>query len=163
MNLMKKRPEAKQENLVRLQQSHHPHCMICGASHMGHKLQFRVCPEDGGVEAWFLCDETLQGYSGIIHGGVVSTLLDAAMANCLFAHDIVGVTGELTVRFLMPATIGRFAKVRAWLHSGSSMLWVLGAELVQDGTLLAKGTGKFLRKDQRTVTSAHRESASETA
>ncbi len=160
---MKNKPQAKQENLERLQQSQHPHCMICGASHLGHKLEFRVSPGGGGVEAWFLCDEALQGYSGMLHGGVVSTLLDAAMANCLFAHDIVAVTGELTVRFLKPVTIGRFAKVRCWLKTSSSMLWVLGAELVQDEELLAKGTGKFLRKDLRTPASVPRDDTGDTA
>jgi acyl-coenzyme A thioesterase PaaI-like protein len=35
----------------------------------------------------------------MLHGGVISSILDGTMTNCLFAHGTVAVTAELRVRF----------------------------------------------------------------
>jgi acyl-coenzyme A thioesterase PaaI-like protein len=57
---------------------------------------------DGAVHTVFKAHEGLQGYRGILHGGVITALLDAAMANCLFLKGVEALTGDLHVRFLKP-------------------------------------------------------------
>ena len=41
------------------------------------------------------------GFPESLHRGFVAVLLDSAMTNCMFAHGLVGVTGELKVRSVM--------------------------------------------------------------
>jgi uncharacterized protein (TIGR00369 family) len=101
---------------------------------------------DGKVEASFTCDAAFEGYSGVLHGGVISSLLDGAMTNCLFAYGHVAVTAELKVRFRHPVATGKPAKVRAWITSATSPLFELAAELVQDEQIKAIAKGKFLKK-----------------
>ena len=91
-------------------------------------------------------EEVHSRYPHTLHGGVIVSLLDGAMTNCLFAHGLVAVTAELTIRFLRPVGTNREATVRAWLQDSSPTLHRLAAELWQDGKLMARATGKFIEE-----------------
>jgi acyl-coenzyme A thioesterase PaaI-like protein len=97
------------------------------------------------VEAVFSGGDPYQGYTGILHGGVIAMLLDAAMTNCLFAHGHCGVTAELTVRFRHPVVSSEPSRLRAWMERCSPSLSVLRAELWQSGRCRATALGKFMR------------------
>ena len=124
----------------------HAQCVVCRAKNgRGLRLEFHSS-EDGRVEATFACEKTYEGYANILHGGVVSALLDGAMTNCLFAEGHSGVTAELTVRFRHPVHTDTVATVRAWVQRRSPPLYVLAAELEQDGQLKATARGKFMEQ-----------------
>ena len=122
----------------------HSHCWVCSAANEnGLAVDFQ---EDatGAVEGSFSCDENFTGYPGLLHGGVISALLDGAMTNCLMARGTPGVTADLRVRFLLPVLIGKPVTVRAWLDRSRGPVSILGAELRQDGETLATAVGKFM-------------------
>ena len=142
--------EPEQEALRKIKTRAHANCVVCGeASERGLRLVFRPS-KDGGVQATFDCAKEYEGYADVLHGGVVSALLDGAMTNCLFAHEQPGVTAELTVRFRHPVRIGTPVTVRAWIERCSPPLHVLRAELTQDGQLKAAARGKFMNQAQIT-------------
>ena len=123
-------------------------CLVCGhLNPSGLKLKFKVQP-DGSVAAVFDCLPVLQSYPNVLHGGVISAILDSAMANALFAVRIVAVTATLEIRFLAPTMTGRFAMVRAWTESGEAHpLYLQRAELIQDGKVMVEAKAKFLVRD----------------
>lgn len=124
----------------------HSNCVVCSlANERGLHLEFSTS-EDGSVQARFDCDTIFEGYGGMLHGGVIAMLLDAAMTNCLFAHGHPGVTAELTVRYRHPVHTGGRATVRAWVERCSPPLHVLRAELTQNRQLKATACGKFLKQ-----------------
>jgi len=129
-----------------LRNDSHPGCVVCCPSN-GHGLglEFRIA-HDGAVETSFSCDKVFQGYPDVLHGGVVSMLLDGAMTNCLFSHNIVALTADLAVRFRHPVATTTTALVRAWITSSLSPIHELTAELVQDNEVRATATGKFLER-----------------
>jgi len=138
--------EPDQDLLEQTSESQHPHCIVCGrAADCGLGLRFRSLP-DGAVEAAFGCPARCQGYEGVLHGGVTSSLLDGAMTNCLFAHGLVAVTAEMTVRFRHPIATGEPLRVRASISRSQSPLHIVEARIVQAGRVKAKATGKFMEK-----------------
>jgi acyl-coenzyme A thioesterase PaaI-like protein len=125
----------------------HPDCIGCSPDNAyGLGLKF-ILRDDGGVQAEFSCDRIYQGYPGYLHGGISSLLLDSAMANCLFAHQKVGVTARLIVRFLLPVAIDKPAVVKAWVREYEPPLYVLEAALEQNGRALVKASAKFIDRD----------------
>ena len=127
----------------------HTNCVVCGpANKRGLGLEFSLS-QDGAVEAVFDCDEVFQGYEHVLHGGVVSSLLDGAMTNCLFAQGCCAVTAELNVRFRHPVVTGRDATVRAWVERSTAPLHILKAEVVQEGQVKATASGKFMDQPKR--------------
>ena len=136
--------EPEQLSLREVRARAHPNCVVCGAANKrGLRLKFRSSA-DGSVQATFDCLKACEGYIDVLHGGIVTSLLDGAMTNCLFAHGHRGVTAEITVRFRHPVQTGKPAAVRAWLERCCRPLHVLKAELMQDGQLKATARGKFM-------------------
>jgi len=139
---------ATQARLDEVHAREHPMCLVCGhLNPSGLKLKFKVQP-DGSVVAVFDCMPALQSYPDVLHGGVISAILDSAMVNALFAIGIVAVTATLEVRFLAPTATGRFAKVRAWIESANAHpLYVQRAELIQDGKVMVEAKARFIVRD----------------
>jgi acyl-coenzyme A thioesterase PaaI-like protein len=122
----------------------HPFCFVCSASNpMG--LALRYAPQaDGSVRADFLGHGALEGYPGLLHGGVIAALLDGAMTNCLFTHGIHGLTVELNIRYHAGVSAAERTSLRAWMTDSSHGLFQLQAELAQGGVVKASAAGKFM-------------------
>ena len=123
----------------------HGGCVVCSRRNpRGLGLCFRPAADGSGVTTEFPCDADFQGYDGLVHGGVVSMLLDGAMAHCLFHQGRVGHTGELVVRFRQGVLVGRPAAVSARLVRSKGRMHELSAELRQDGVVKAEATARFM-------------------
>lgn len=137
-----------ESELAKVRAQAHSNCIVCSPfNKRGLGLQFTVS-EDGSVEATFSCDKPFEGYSNLLHGGVISCLLDGAMTNYMFAHGYLAVTAELNVRFQHPVFTGEPATVRAWIDRSSSRLYVLKAQVVQNQRVKATAVGKFVKYPQ---------------
>ena len=122
----------------------HSHCIVCNRPHskaLGLKFQVQ---SDGGVSGTVDCSSDFEGYNGLLHGGVISSIADGAMTNCLFAHGVVAVTAELTVRFRHPVELTMPLEVTAWITRSTTPLYSLEAKLIQSGQLKARATAKFM-------------------
>lgn len=87
-------------------------CFACGVDNpKGLKLVFENRVGDARAE-WTPGPEHV-GWSGVIHGGLISTLLDEAMAYALIYSGAFGVTGQLSVRFRRPLRVGERVAVTA--------------------------------------------------
>jgi uncharacterized protein (TIGR00369 family) len=122
----------------------HPRCIACSPqSEHGLGLEFHDLG-DGAVRATFACASLFEGYPGCLHGGIISTILDSAMTNCLFAHGHHAVTAELSVKFRAPVVLERVATTEARATRDLFPLFVMEASLIQDGQTKATATAKFI-------------------
>jgi acyl-coenzyme A thioesterase PaaI-like protein len=120
---------------------------VCGGAN-ARGLRLRYCRGEGDeVRAELDCDGSLEGYEGRLHGGIIAAALDGAMTHCLFALGRTALTAELNVRFKQPVATGRPATVRAWLERDLAPLYLLQAELAQDGVVKAAASAKFMEDD----------------
>jgi len=134
------------DTLGRLRQQTHPLCVVCSpANPLGLKVEYTLNP-DGSVEGSFTGGPMFQGYDGMLHGGVIASLLDGAMTNCMFACGCVGVTAELKVRYRKAVAAGEKVTIRAWLVQSNTRLYQLRAELMQTNSVKAAATAKFMEK-----------------
>ena len=119
-------------------------CFACGES-AGGGLGLRFHVEDDGVVATdWNCPATYQGYAGVLHGGVIATLLDSAMVHALFARGIAARTAELRVRYRHPVRTDESVVITARLGTQIGPLYVLDANLGQHGTVCATARAKFM-------------------
>ena len=129
-------------------QDAHPFCFVCSAANpMGLALRYTAAP-DGSVSASYLGHGAMEGYPGMLHGGIIAALLDGAMTNCLFAHGITALTAELRVRFRSPVHVAEELTVRAWLESSGHELFELRAQITQGGEVKARARGKFMQSHE---------------
>lgn len=119
-------------------------CFACSPKNpIGLRLSF--WEEAGEVCATFLVRPEYQGWPGFLHGGLVATLCDEAMAQWLWRRGVEAYTGELAVRFKKAIPVGAALEVRASLVEKRGKVAVLTATvLFPDGTIAATATGKFV-------------------
>ncbi len=121
------------------------YCFACGAKNpIGLHLQFSY--GEGTAEATFTAAREFQGYPGIMHGGLVATLLDEAMAHAAIAAHGTAVTGDLHVRLRGSGVpLGRPLRLAGRVIGRRGRLVLVEATLHDEGgTLLAQAEGKFM-------------------
>lgn len=124
----------------------HSHCLLCGCENpLSMNLKY-TAPGDGSVVAHFKSNVHLQGYDGIMHGGVISALLDSAMTNCLHYHSIEAVTGELNVKFFNSVPCNASLEIIARIEKDMNPLYLLKAEIKFNNKLMATAKAKFMKK-----------------
>jgi len=132
--------EKKLSEIDAKQESFHT-CFACGKDNSaGLKLRFKK--EGNTATGEFVISELYEGWHGVVHGGVICTILDEAMAYTYFP-DIKGVTAKLEVRFRQPAPTGVPLVVTAKLLEKRKKLLTAGATMtLKDGTVLAESTAQ---------------------
>jgi uncharacterized protein (TIGR00369 family) len=120
-------------------------CFGCGqANPIGLRLRFQFDGER--VTANFLVRDEHQGFSGLLHGGIMATLLDEAMGRLLYELGENAVTAELCVRLKRPVHPGETLTITGELKARSGRLLDLTAKaLLPDGRDAAEATAKFLK------------------
>lgn len=120
-------------------------CFACGPDNpRGLRLQFEKS-EGGEMIAEWIPESSTEGFDGIVHGGIVSTVLDEAMAKAVVAAELEALTAELRVRFRRHVASGSVVKIRGWIDSRNKRIIKTEAELTSlDGTELAHAWAVFL-------------------
>jgi uncharacterized protein (TIGR00369 family) len=136
-----------QQNSEPLSTSTHRHCIMCGQDNPNSfGLKF-IRESEGCVSTNFTGNETMQGYEGIMHGGLLSALLDTAMAHCLLHENIEGMTGELNVRFIDPVAYDSTMAITAWIDSSLPPLYHLKSQIKINNKIVCKAKAKFMQRD----------------
>jgi uncharacterized protein (TIGR00369 family) len=147
--------QPSQARLKTVRTQAHPYCVVCSQSNpLGLGLEFAV-HDDGSVSASLHGHFALEGFQGCLHGGMIASLLDGAMTNCLFAQGHVAMTAELKVRYRKPVFIGQEMTIRAWIKASKAPLYLLAAELKQEGCTKAIASAKFIERNESAHHSHH--------
>ena len=133
-----------QASLDRHRAARHKGCLACGGEHVGGmRLHCRVQP-GGLIVGDFEPQAWMSGYDGRMHGGMVAMVLDSAMTQCLFAHDLVGVTAVLHTRFRKPAMLNYRYRVEARLTEYVGYGYRLTANLLHGDDRIADAEAQFV-------------------
>lgn len=126
-------------------------CFACGKNNP-HGLGMKVRFDDEERQA--LCDLSLprrfQGWDGIAHGGVVSTMLDEIMAHAVIHFEGQAVTGSMESRYRAPVPLDTDLTVRGWItgRRGAVVDTRAVVEPAGGGKPLAEASARFLITDR---------------
>ena len=120
-------------------------CFVCGENNPnGLRLSFEIDKEKQTLKTTFIASPTFQGWDGIIHGGIISTLLDEAMAKLIYELGYQAVTASLEIKFKKPAPILEPLSVYGEIIEVSKRLIRAKAHVAKkDGTVRASGRSVF--------------------
>jgi acyl-coenzyme A thioesterase PaaI-like protein len=130
-----------------LELPHTPGCLVCGrANPCGLKLSLFVDPATGFVTVSFKPRVEDIGFEGIVHGGMIATIMDEAMVwAATWTNRRFCVCGELSVRFRRPAQVGELLLLEARVEFSRPKLVATQATLRSpDRQVVAAGEGKFV-------------------
>jgi uncharacterized protein (TIGR00369 family) len=127
-------------------------CFGCGeANPCGLKLKFER--DEVGVRARFTPRQQDEGFFGIVHGGIVTTMLDEAMAWATYAAGSWAMTAKMDVRFRQPVVVGAELLVLGRICSVRGKIIETLGEIrdAATGALLASSTATFIRVPEDTA------------
>jgi uncharacterized protein (TIGR00369 family) len=120
-------------------------CFVCG---LGNPIGLRAAfYEDaaGRVTAKFTPRPEHQGFPGIMHGGIITALLDETLSRVAIAAGRWVVTGRLNVRFRRPIPVEEpLTIIGEAVKWNGRMLEARGEIRLADGRVGAEATGTFL-------------------
>lgn len=121
-------------------------CYVCGSRNAsGLRVEFVVDREARSIQASFRTLPDHQGYEGIVHGGILSALLDEAMAKLAFVLGLPAVTAELLVKFRSPAAPGDELSVHAGILDATRRLVRAEARITRGPVVIAEASAKLLK------------------
>ena len=120
-------------------------CFACGQQNPhGLRLQFRTAQAGESAAEW-IPNSFTEGFRGIVHGGIVSTVLDEAMSKAVVATGSRALTAELRVRMRRHVPLDRPVRVRGWISSQSKRLIKTEAAITNaEGSELAHAWAIFM-------------------
>jgi acyl-coenzyme A thioesterase PaaI-like protein len=122
----------------------YPYCFGCGSANpKGLGLQHTTQGEYVVTE--FTPQDEHQGWPGIVHGGVMETLLYEVLENHPFLRGDVAMMRTMSTSFRRPARIGDRIVARSWLKARNGKEIEVAAELkAEGGTVLTEGSATMV-------------------
>ncbi len=117
-------------------------CFVCGVENrFGLHMKFYE-PEPGVVETTYTVAEHFQGYPGVVHGGILASMMDEVMGRVFMGDNPPRfmVTAELKIRYRRPVPTNQPLTLRGKaIHDHGRIARAEGTIHSADGTLLVEG------------------------
>lgn len=121
-------------------------CFVCGMENP-HGLRVEFFEDGRTVWTELTPSDHHQSFPGVLHGGIVSAVLDETIGRVALLHDRWVQTARLQLRFVKPAPIGRRLRSTGELIRDRRLLMEMRGQLVtvDSGELVAEASGTFVR------------------
>lgn len=120
-------------------------CFVCGMENPAG-LKLELFHENGLVTADYSPKAEHTGYENVVHGGIISAVLDEVMVWAPWS--VTGkmcVTAEMMLRFVKPLKVGTKVTVTGRLIRSAGRLHYAEADLKDaEGTVYTTATGKYI-------------------
>jgi acyl-coenzyme A thioesterase PaaI-like protein len=115
------------------------------------KIKVTYFPEELAAETELALPREYQGWAEVIHGGILSTLLDELMAHAVWHFAGPGLTLSLEVRFHAPLKPDERINVRGVLAPGNGSRRTAEAVIIRlsDQRKIASGKSRFLLLEEK--------------
>lgn len=127
-----------------MEQKKYANCFVCGKeNNAGLQLDFEN--DKAAAWTWFESSAAYEGYHGIIHGGIIATLLDEAMAKIILIQDLAAVTADLNIKYRKSLPVGTRVKAEARITQQKSRTIRTEAVLTDgNGSVYAEATAVYI-------------------
>ncbi len=130
-------------------------CFGCGSLNpAGLHLQFFATDDPDAIWAPWTPTQSFEGYGGMVHGGIVCTLLDEIMAWTLNGRNTWAVTAKMQTSFRKPVEIGVPVRLIGRVIRNRGRVIEMHGEVrrAQDDVLLAEADAVFMRVPEAQAT-----------
>jgi len=122
-------------------------CFICGLKNpVGLKLKIYEV-EPGIIETTYLAPEHFQSYPGILHGGIVATILDEISGRSLMGNAVEPrfmFTAKLEIKYRKNVPIGKPLRIVGKAGKSKGRMAQAWAGIYEEDTLLAEANSLLI-------------------
>lgn len=120
-------------------------CFVCGKDNpLG--LHLNIYQDDKKVKAEFIPESRHQGFPGIVHGGILFSILDELMGRTAVVNKgVITLTVEISIKYRKKAPLGKKIIFTAQMvKDRGRMIEAEAQACLEDGTLLTEAWGRFI-------------------
>ncbi len=120
-------------------------CFVCGEKNeRGMHLEFTWDESARVASSDVVFGKHLQGWNGVVHGGLISTVLDEVVVKAAGHEGYRCVTAQLSVKFKKPAFIEKPYRLEGRvLAVNRKIIDAEGSLVAADGTIIAQAAAKL--------------------
>ena len=127
---------------------YYPNCFGCGAENpSGLRLELKL--QGDQLTAEFTPEERHEGWPGIVHGGVIATILYEVMENWAHLNGITSMMRSMDTKFITPARIGEVIRAGSWLNDRNGRELSVAGRLTVENRTVAEGTASLVELSPR--------------
>lgn len=122
------------------------YCFVCGKGNpKGLQVSFSLARDGRSLRGTFTPRREHEGWQGIVHGGIISALMDEAMVKLSAMLGMPAVSAEIAVRFKAPAAAGDELIVTASIGRETRRIVEARATVERGHVVIGEATGKLMR------------------
>ena len=121
------------------------YCFVCGPKNpIGLKLDFTFNGKT--ISTQFTPQKEHQGYMNIVHGGIISTLLDEVMVKLAIEMDMPAVTAHMDIRLRKAVNVGeKITFIAEMVRDTRKTIEIYAKAVIADDILVADAKGKLIK------------------
>ncbi len=129
------------------------YCFACGEKNpVGMKLSFNINKKE--ITTNYIFPKEFQGYKDIVHGGMISLLLDEVMVNLPWLiYKIPVVSAEIKVKFKKPLKVGEKITAKAWFEKEKKRIFYTKGVVMRekDNEIIAESEAICVKIDAKQI------------
>jgi|UPI0006947EBC uncharacterized protein (TIGR00369 family) len=123
-------------------------CFVCGPDNaQGMHADFTLDEQQQAAYCEMELGPSYQGWQGVVHGGITSTLLDEAGIYACRTQGETFVTAELNVRFRKPVPVGKKVRVSAQVKTRRRSIYKVVSQLTIEDEIYAEAEARVMCLD----------------
>ena len=120
------------------------HCFVCGELNLsGLRVRPRIDAPNQSATMRLVIPRAFQGWQGVVHGGILATLLDETCAYAAKGLVLHVVTAAITVTYKKPVPIETEVLVSATVVSRRHKIIEVKGQIAIDGELYAEASARM--------------------
>ncbi len=139
------------EEIIPIQKPDGHYCFACGtANPIGLNLDFYRAGD--AICSTVTLKKVHEGWENLVHGGIISTLLDEIMSwAVMYRKKVFLVTRNMSIKYVRPVMIGVPLTARGWLVDDSEPPKIRAKAEIRDEheRLMVRSTAEFVRLSEK--------------
>ena len=120
-------------------------CFVCGRENpVGLHVDFVVDSDNNRASASLKIGSNFQGWQGVVHGGIIATLLDEVAIYACRALSHTAVTAGITVKYKKPVRTDCLLTLQAEVVSVKRRIALVTSQLMIESELMAVAEVKVM-------------------
>ena len=104
--------------------------------------------KDRKIYAKYVFEKSFEGGPGLVHGGILSTVLDDMMGYATFTQNLFCVTANLNVNFRVPSPVDKEFELYAWVKEVDGNKVYAESVIKSEDTIHVEAEGLFINIGQ---------------
>ena len=127
-------------------------CFVCGQDNpIGLHAEFTIDSQTNSASAVLSIGKNFQGWQGVVHGGIIASLLDETAIYACRPLSLSAVTAGMTVKYRKPVKVDCTVQLTAEVVTVKRKIAIVHSRLIVESIVMAEAEVKVMLLNKNSV------------